>query len=136
LLESRWDADREPDVATVRSLLAESIASFRRAERPAEEAASLAELAAFVGIHDGCTDEWMDTALAAVRKYEQGRAAQLLPTERETHDELSWGGFLLLAGTAWQSAGQLKDSDPRWRELVWGLENVLKARAFQDRQRG
>ncbi|MGH3693800.1 MAG: CHAT domain-containing protein [Pseudonocardiaceae bacterium] len=43
----------------------------------------------------------------------------------------SWPGFLLIAGTAWDSAVSRK-GELAWQELVWGLDQVIKARSLQD----
>ncbi|GEM_PF-7112853 len=133
-LLNRWDRDVDRDDAHIDRLLVACVESFRGAERPAELASAVELRAAMIGLHAGPTDEWMDTALEAVYLYEAGRASRLLPVEREFNDQLGRHGFTMIARTAGRWAAERNESDPHWSQLVWGLEQVVKARSLQDQQ--
>jgi tetratricopeptide (TPR) repeat protein len=133
LLNRFYPGEKRDDALIERVILA-SLSSFDRAERPAEIASSLILLAGFRGNRFGATEQWMQTSVDAIQAYEGGRASRLLPVEREIADRWQSWGFLMIAATTWACASSRQNSDPRWSELVWGLDQVVKARSFRDHQ--
>jgi hypothetical protein len=131
-LLNRWYEGIERDARHIDALLTEALESFERAERPGEAAGVRVLLAAGESLRAGPTDRWLQRSLDAVSSYGPARASRVLPLEREFHDRQESSGFALIGTRAWECAADRKQADPRLSELVWGLEQVTKARSFQD----
>ncbi|MEU9075433.1 CHAT domain-containing protein [Kitasatospora sp. NPDC048538] len=111
-------------------LLRRAAESFTHADRPVEAAAASFGLAVTLAQAGG--DEWMYTAVEALKRYEQARPSLRAPSEREINDRtVVADGARILAGKAIRSAASVSDRRV-WDELVWLLSEAPKARSFQD----
>jgi hypothetical protein len=131
-LLNRWYDGVERDDRRVDDLLLEALACFDKAERPGEAADVRVQLAANEGLRSGATDQWLERSLEALRGYGPARTSRVLPIDREFHERLASSGFAVIGSTACDYHPDRMQSDARWSELVWGLEQVTKARSLQD----
>jgi CHAT domain-containing protein len=126
------DNRRAPrDSERIVAALERSIEAFCRAGRPQAEANALLVRAELAALHDDSADRFADQCLEAFAAYERGRADRMLPSEREVHDQSRDLMFLLLGPRIAAFVGERPD-DPRGPELVWGMEQIVKARSMQD----
>lgn len=131
----RGDPDAVRDLDRIADLQDAAVAAFRSVGRAAEEADALLMRAELTGLHVGPTSRFADQCLEAFSAHERGRAARILPTDREFHTASRDGMFLLLGPRIAKFVENHPD-DPRSAELVWGLEQLAKARSMQDQMVG
>lgn len=130
-LLNRDDPGIGRDGDRVVAALERSVEAFQRARRPQAEANALLARAELAALHDDSADRFADQCLAAFAGYERGRADRILPSDREAHDQSRDLMFLLLGPRIAAFLDERPD-DPRGAELVWGLEQIVKARSMQD----
>lgn len=130
-LLNRADPDVPRDGDRVAAVLGCSIDAFRRAGRPQEEADALLLRSELAALHDDSFDRFVEQYLDAFSANERGRADRMLPSQRELHDQ---GRDLMFALLGPRIADHLAQhpEDPRCADLVWGLEQIVKARSMQD----
>lgn len=123
----------ERDDARVAVLMQLAVEAFREAGRPTEEAGAMLMQARLAGLHSGSTERFVDLCCAAFSAYERGRASLLLPTEREYDDQRTSYTVSFLGSDVWDFL-RANPTHPRRGDLVWGLEQLVKGRSFQDQQ--
>jgi tetratricopeptide (TPR) repeat protein len=114
-------------------VLRDSVRSFARAGWAAAETGS--RLAVTIELTQvGTDDEWMASALPALRSYEAARGSLLMPQQRQRNDKQVSYGLMFLTQylrRAWPGKG----GTPQWKELAWRLEQAAKGRSFLDQHR-
>lgn len=123
------DPSSAPDPRNL-PVLRESVRSFARAGWAVAETGS--RLAVTIELAQaGTSEEWMASALLALRSYETARGGLLIPQHRQRNDKQVSYGLMLLTQylrQAWPGEG----GTPQWNDLAWQLEQAAKGRSFLD----